>query len=354
MARQSGRGHRSFQSILSAKPQSQFIMTTLPVPASAPASIQDNERIGHLPQALQDALAAAKTFALSEKSDATRRAYKSDYDDFERWCSQFELPAMPASPAAVASYLATLPDRRLRASTIARRVAALSYAHRLAGHDDPTQAGTVKAVLRGIKRKLGTRARKKAPLTADLVVRAVKKIPDDTLIGQRDRALLLTLFGAALRRSELVALDIEHLDFRPQGVVLTIARSKADQEGRGQTVAIPSGSKLKVPDAIKAWIKAAGIQDGPVFRGVAKGGRVLPDRLCDKQVARIVKQAVARIGLDPDLFSGHSLRSGYASTAGRKDLVGTAAHLRHAKVDTTRGYIQEADAFANHSGKGFL
>lgn len=329
-------------------------MSTLPALADAPASIQDNDRIGHLPQALQDALAAAHTFALSEKSDATRRAYRSDFADFKRWADGFDLAPLPAAPATVASYLATLPDRKLKASTIARRVAALSYAHRLAGYDDPTQAGTVKAVLRGIKRKLGTRPRKKAPLTADLVVRAVKKLPRDTLIGIRDHALLLTLFGAALRRSELVALNVEDLDFRPQGVVITIARSKADQEGRGQGVAVPSGSKLKVPDALKAWLKAAAITEGPVFRGVAKGGRVLPDRLCDKQVARIVKQAVQRIGLDPDLFSGHSARSGYASTAGRKDLVGTAAHLRHAKVDTTRGYIQEQDAFANHSGRSFL
>jgi integrase len=325
---------------------------SLPVPV-APAEIQDNDAIGHMPQALQDALAAARIFALSEKADATRRAYRSDFADFAQWAESFGLAPLPATPATVASYLATLPDRGLKASTITRRVAAIAYAHSLSGYDNPCTAATVRAVVRGIKRKLGTRPTKKAPLTDALVAKAIKRAPP-TLIGARDKALVLLGFAGALRRSELVGLDVEHIERRPEGVILRIAKSKGDQEGKGQIVAVPNGSKLRPVEALDAWLKEAGIKRGPVFRGVAKGGRVLDKRLCDRQVARIVKAQAAQLKLSPDLFSGHSLRSGFATTAGRKDLAGTAAHLRHAKLDTTRGYIQEADAFASHAGRGFL
>jgi len=324
----------------------------LPAPITEAGTVQDNERIGHLPQALQDALRAAYDLALSSHSDATRSAYERGFADFSAWCSEFDLAPLPAHAASVAGYLASLVDRKLRPSTIAGRVAAISFAHRHEP-DDPTKAATVRAIIKGIKNKLGTRAVKKAPLTDALVAKTIKRMPN-TLIGSRDKALVLLGFAAALRRSELVGLDVEHIERRPEGIILRIAKSKGDQQGKGQIVAVPNGSKLRPVEALNTWLKEAGIRSGPLFRGVAKGGRLLPDRLSDRQVARIVKIQAKRLRLDPDLFSGHSLRSGYATTAGRADLAGTAAHLRHAKIDTTRGYIQEADAFANHSGRKFL
>ncbi|MFL5063502.1 MAG: tyrosine-type recombinase/integrase [Xanthobacteraceae bacterium] len=326
---------------------------SLPVLISPERDVRDNDAIGHLPQALQDALRVALDLADQSHANATRRGYARDFADFTAWCSQVNLAPLPAAPATVAAYIAALVDRKLKSATISRRVAAIAYHHRHEA-DDPTKPATVRAILKGARNRLGTRPRKKAPLTAELVAKAVKKIPSDTLIGKRDKALLLLLFGAALRRSELVALDVADLDFRPQGVVVTIRRSKTDQSGKGQTIAVPTGSKLRVPDALKDWMRAAGISDGPVFRGVAKGGRVLPERLCDKQVARTVKKWAKAIKLDPDLFSGHSGRSGFATSAGAKDLVGTANHLRHAKLDTTRGYIQAEDAFKAHAGRSFL
>lgn len=325
----------------------------LPVPV-APADVQDNEAIGHLPQALRDALSAARDFALSEKADATRRAYSSDLADFSAWCDGFDLAHLPAHPATVAAYLASLVDRKLKASTITRRVAAIAHAHRLARHEPPTSAATVQAVVKGIKRRLGTRPEKKAPLTDTLVAKAIRKIPTDDLIGLRDRALLLTAFAGALRVSELVGISVETVEHRPEGIVVHIARSKGDQEGKGQAVAIPNGTKLRPVEALDAWTRAAGIASGPVFRGVAKGGRVLPGALSPDQVRRIVKAAAKRIGLNPDLFSSHSMRSGFATSAGRKNLVGTADHLRHRKLDTTRGYIQAESLFDNHAGKGIL
>lgn len=329
-------------------------MTSLPVPVAPANDIQDNEAIGHLPQALRDALQAAHGLALASNADATRRAYASDMADFTAWCSSYDLAPLPASPATVASYLAVQVDRKLRSSTITRRVAAIAYAHRLAGHESPTSGIMVRAVVKGLRNKLGTRALKKAPLTDTLVAKTLRKIPTDTLIGLRDRALILTGFAGALRRAELVGIDVEHLERHPEGLILTIARSKGDQAGKGQTVAILGGSKLKPVEAIDAWRKAAGIASGPLFRGVAKGGRILPDRLCDRQVPRIVKRWVGAIGLDTEMFAGHSLRSGFATSAGRRDLVGTAEHLRHAKLDTTRSYIQAASLFDNHAGRKIL
>src|SRR5215207_3258146 len=326
---------------------------SLPALKKEAGTVQDNDAIGHLPEALQAALRAALDLANHSHANATRRGYESDFADFSAWARAMDLAPLPAEPAAVAGYLASCVDRKLKSSTIARRVAAIAYYHR---HEEtsPTKSAGVRAVLKGIRNKLGTAPSKKAPLTDALVAKAVKKIPDGTLIGTRDRAVVLLGFAAALRRSELVALDVEDIERRPEGLILRIRRSKGDQTGAGQIVAVPNGNKLRPVEALNTWLKEAGIRSGPLFRGVAKGGRLLPDRLSDRQVARIVKIQAKRLRLDPDLFAGHSLRSGYATTAGRADLAGTAAHLRHAKIDTTRGYIQEADAFANHSGRKFL
>src|SRR5215203_2213094 len=242
-------------------------MNSLPAPLAG-AEVQDNDAIGHLPQALQDALNAARDFAASSKSDATRRAYRSDMADFSAWARDLDLAPLPASPATVAAYLAALTDRKLKAATITRRVAAIAYAHSLAGHDNPCRAATVRAVVQGIKRKLGTRPTKKAPLTDALVAKAIKKTPV-TLIGSRDRALVLLGFAAALRRSELVALDVEDLERRPEGILIRVKRSKGDQEGRGQVVAVPHGQKLRPVAALDQWLREAGIKSGPLFRGVA-------------------------------------------------------------------------------------
>src|SRR5215207_8737544 len=144
-------------------------MTSLPVPVAPAINVEDAGARGHLPSALQDALHAALDLALSEHSDATRRAYRSDFADFSVWCSEFDLAPLPARPGTVAGYLAALVERTLKAATIARRVAAIAYAHRRAGHEDPTKLATVRAVMKGIRNTLGTRPQKKASLTADLV-----------------------------------------------------------------------------------------------------------------------------------------------------------------------------------------
>lgn len=323
-------------------------MSNLPVrigEAKLPAPLFD--------QALSDGLG----FAASSKSAATRRAYGADWRDFTTWCDQVGRPPMPGDAdtavATTIAYLGELAGRGLATSTIDRRVAAIAYFYRLLGHDPPSASEKVRAVLQGIRNTLGRRPKQKRALTVELLTRAVRKITPD-LAGRRDKALLLVAFASALRRSELMALAVADLTFGHRGLVIAVRRSKTDQAGRGQPVAIPNG-KLKVPEAMSDWLAAGRIADGPVFRGVDRG-RVSDRQLSDRQFANIVKARCEAIGLNPAEFSGHSTRRGFATSAGdaEADITRIAAQMRHARLDTTRGYIEESDLFRHHAGKTFL
>jgi len=313
-----------------------------------------NELVPAASTALEAAVDAAKDYASAAKAKATLRAYGADWRHFVIWCESVHSKPLPAHPGQVAAYLGALAAGGARATTIARRAAAIRHVHCSLGHDNPAAHPGVKATLQGIRRSLGTAPRKKAALTADLVARLVRKIPQD-LAGLRDRALILIGFAAALRRSELVALDVADIARHAKGIVITVRRSKTDQVGAGAVKAVPYGAKLKAVAALDAWLAASGIAEGALFRGV-RGTSVKQIRLSDKQVARIVKSRSTKIGLDPAQFAGHSLRSGFitsASDAGA-ELAAIAKHAGHAKIDTTLGYVQVADAFRGHAGKKFL
>lgn len=327
---------------------------SLPVPV-APAEVQDNRELP-LSQAFEDALAAARGFALSEKADGTRRAYLSDLRDFAAWCAKVGAEPLPASVATVASYLAHLAGAKRKVSTIDRRAAAIAYGHRLRGHEPPTSAEPVKAVLRGIRRRTGVAVERKAPATARAIAGMLKRIPADTLQGKRDRAILLIGFAAALRRSELVSLTLADIERTGDGIFIHIRRSKTDQEGAGHVVAVPRGSKLRPVEALDDWLAAAGIADGPVFRPVAKGGRVVAAALTGQSVALIVKRWAKAAKLDPDDFAGHSLRAGFVTSAleAGADLLKVMDVTRHREVKTLQAYDRRAKAFKDHAGKGFL
>ncbi len=190
------------------------------------------------------AAARAAPTPAAEKSDATRRAYRSDFSHFTTWCESAGRAPLPASPETVAAYLAHLADSGLKTSTIRRRCAAIAYVHRLKGLPPPTLAEPVKAVLRGIRRRIGTAVERKAPATARAIRDMLRRIPADTLAGKRDRALLLIGFSAALRRSELVALNVADIETVPEGIVIHVRRGKTDQEGQGAEIAVPKGSRL--------------------------------------------------------------------------------------------------------------
>jgi site-specific recombinase XerD len=247
--------------------------------------------------ALMPDLRRAGELAREEKALATGRAYSNDFRVFEAWCQGRGVSALPAAAEVVAAFLAHDVEAGSRPSTLGRRLAAIRYAHKLAGHPAPTDDERVKATMRGIRRSVGTASRKKTPATAERIV-AMALAAGEDIKGQRDRALLLIGFAGAFRRSELVALDVEDLDQGELGFRVTIRRSKTDQEGAGQTIAIVRGSVACPIKALKGWLAAAGITSGPIFRSVKRGGTV-GGRLPAQSVADIVKCYAERVGLDP-------------------------------------------------------
>lgn len=305
--------------------------------------------------ALKDAEEAAGNFALASKASATRRAYQADARDFAAWCEQHGLEPLPASVDAVAAYLASLAQSGLKASSIMRKAAGIRYSHRLAGLESPTGSEAVKAVLAGIRRSIGTAVTRKAPATAEALRAILAEIPED-IRGLRDRALLLLGFAGALRRSELVALDVADIEEDAEGLHVRIKRSKTDQEGAGDFVSIPYGSRLRPVAALRAWLEAANITGGPIFRSIGKGGVPASERLTDRSVATIVKKRVEAAGFDPALFSGHSLRAGFVTSALHHgaDILRVMDVTRHREVSTLKAYDRRAKAFRNHAGESFL
>lgn len=298
---------------------------------------------------------AAEGYARADKAEASQRAYRSDFRIFAAWCAERGTSALPAKPASVAAFLAWEAGRGAKSSTIGRRVAAIRYAHCVAGQPVPTDDDRVRATVRGIRRTHGAAPIRKTPATADMVRTMVATIPADAN-GLRDRALLLLGFAGAFRRSELVALDLADLEFGDGGLRVHIRRSKTDQDGQGATIGIALGSVACPVAAVRAWIAVAGIVDGPLFRPVAKGSRVAAARLSADSVANIVKRHAKRLGFDPATFAGHSLRSGFlTSAAGRGASIFKMMDVsRHRSVDTLRGYVRDAELFRDHAGAGLL
>ena len=254
----------------------------------------------------------------------------------------------------MAAFLAFEAIHGTRASTIGRRLAAIRYAHKLAGFETPTNSEAVKATLRGIRRTIGSAPARKRPATADRV-RTMAQQTDGSLKGLRDRTILLLGFSGAFRRSELVGLDLLDLEFSLAGLLVTIRKSKTDQEGEGATIPIIAGSAACPIAAVRAWIKAAGITCGPLFRSIRKGGKI-GRRLSGRAVAEIVKKAATGAGLNAKDFSGHSLRAGFLTSAAASgaSLFKMMDVSRHKSADTLRGYVRDADLFRNHAGLGLL
>jgi site-specific recombinase XerD len=298
---------------------------------------------------------SAAGYAAEEKAAATRRAYRSDWLQFQAWCEGATTQSLPASPATAAAYLAHLADSGLKASTIGRRLAAIAYAHKLKGLDAPTSSEAVHAVLRGIRRRIGVAPVRKAPATAKAISAMLEHIPD-TLIGRRDRAILLIGFAAALRRSELAALQVSDLERHADGLLVHIRKSKTDQEGEGAQIPIPRGGRLRPVDALDAWLQVAQITDGPVFVSIGKGGRVSKKRLSDNAIGEIVKRYASAAGYDPKDYAGHSLRAGFVTSALEHgaDMFRVMDVTRHRRVETLKGYDRRAKGFRNHAGDGFL
>lgn len=241
-------------------------------------------------------------------SDNTRKAYRSDLNHFTAWGG-----TIPCSAETLAAYLSAHASV-FACATLARRVATISKAHTLAGHPSPATHDAVRMVMRGIRREHGKPQTQATPLLKEDLTVVLSTIPDD-LRGIRDKALLLLGFCAALRRSELCRVCVEDLRFTAEGMILTLPRSKTDQTGEGRTIGIPHGrGRICAVQCLKNWLLASGITSGPLFRSIEYNA-VTATHLCDKSIDNIIKLRTRNAGLTAQGFSGHSLRSGLATSA---------------------------------------
>lgn len=295
-------------------------------------------------------LALAAKFLSAAKARSIRDAYASDFRDFAIFCKEHSLPSLPSTPDTVALYITQLASR-MTVATIRRRLAAINYTHREAGYAgspaSPRNNFIVREVLNSIRRTRGTAQHGADPLLGDAVKRIAAACPE-TLLGIRDRALVLCGFSGAFRRSELTRiLEFDDLTFTPQGLYIRLSRSKTDQEHAGRTVAIGLGEHEESCPvrALRAWLDAAQIDSGPVFRAVDLKGRVAATPLHPRSISKILKRAAQRAGIDPRNVSGHSLRAGMATTAAihgaeEREIARTTGHKTSAMV---RRYIRDGE-----------
>ena len=325
-----------------------------------------NEIVSYQPAKLPAAAAqqyqeAARRFLEHSQADNTKQAYETDWSHFLAFVQEMNLPMtgdLLKVAETVVIYITHLAESDYKVSTIERRLVAISRRYEAEGLDSPSKTLMVRQVMKGIRRELGTARQGKAPMLTKHIQRWIKTLGND-IISTRNKALILVGFAGAFRRSELVALDVQDLAFSDKGVIVTIRRSKTDQEGKGQPVGIVYGSDPTTCPvlALEAWLQAGEIRQGPVFRRIrgdrAGGKKITPDRLSDRSVADIVKDLAETVELDPALFSGHSLRSGHITqTDATEDW--SMRQSRHKSLIVHRGYKRPSDLLCKKNSSGQL
>lgn len=281
----------------------------------------------------------------------TLRAYKADMLEFIAYCEKNGVCALPAKPETVAEFLMQTVPQGIKSSTIRRKVSSISAIHRLSSLEDPTKHSEVRIIQRKIYRQLGTRFDQAYPITRALLTRLLAACEDD-LHGLRDRALLLVAYDTMRRRSELISLRVEDIEWIPDnGASILLRKSKTDQHGCGKWIHLTS----ETTQALHEWLVAAKINEGLIFRGVRSSGEIT-DGLCESRVSRIYKSLARKTGLSESIvqnISGHSMRVG-----GAHDLLNTGASLPQimvkggwAKTDTVMRYVDRIRPESNtHSG----
>jgi integrase len=333
----------------------------------------------YLPDLAPDDRDRVDDYVARASAEATLRAYQSDWRLFCAWCAESGYRSLPATPATVAAFLTLLAERGfvpqtpqqsrggraavakpLGRSTIGRRLAAIVFAHRAAGVDPPTHqpdAARLDKAMRAIRRdKRDDPPGKKRPADGDVLRDMLRTIDGEDLRSYRDRALLAIGMAGAFRRSELVAITIGRVSDDTRGLLVRVPTSKTDQEGRGHSVAIPDGRRLEPVRHYRAWLEKAAIDSGPVFRKLTPQGRLTAHPMSAQGVALVVKAAARSAGYPEALFSGHSLRAGFLTEAGRQNanLFKMREHSRHASIDMVAEYVRDHERFREHAGEGFL
>ena len=335
---------------------------------------------------LEGEVARARRYLEDARAPATRRGYASDERVFRAWCAARDLPALPATPAVVAVFLSAMaagdpeadpPRPPKKVSTLSRYLAAINGLHRRSGLRTPGEQDgghQLRDIFLGIRNRHSVRPDQKTALTADRLRALLAATPGEDVRAVRDRALLAFGMTSALRRSEIVALQVADVAIVPEGLRVFIARSKTDQERRGATIAIPDGTRIRPKALLLDWLKLGRVHDGPLFRTLAavrvkdpaapaeaprwhRSDRVLDKPMNDRAVALVVKARAAAAGLDPVEFAAHSLRSGFLTEAARKpgaNLFKMREVSRHKSLDVLAGYVQSHDLFRDHAGEGFI
>ena len=291
----------------------------------------------------------------SSKSNNTLRAYKSDFRDFGAFCVKHGFDSLPTEPKIISLYLTHL-SKRSKISTLRRRLVSISMIHRLKGHYLDTKHPIIIENLMGIKRVKGSIQKGKKPILINHLKSIINVIDDqeaEEIKKIRDKTILLVGFGGGFRRTELISIDHEDLEFVPEGVKITIKRSKTDQFGEGMIKGLPyfTNEKYCPVTNLKRWIELSNIKSGPIFRRFAKGSVLTNNRLTDQSVVLIIKDYLNLAGIENKNYSGHSLRSGFATVAAESgaDERSIMAMTGHKTTQMVRRYIREANIFKNNA-----
>ena len=292
----------------------------------------------------------------SSKAKNTIRAYKSDFKDFGLFCAQNGYKSLPSEPKIVSLYLTYLSIKEAKISTLKRRLVSIGVIHRLKGHYLDTKHPSIIENIMGIKRRKGSIQKSKKPILISNLKQLIDVIDQENnqeIKKLRDRSIILIGFSGGFRRNEIVSLDYDDLDFVEEGLKIQIRRSKTDQFGEGSVKALPyfDGSKYCPVNSLKNWIEISKIESGPLFRRFIKGSKLSENRLTDQTVALLIKEYLKLAGIDSKNYSGHSLRSGFATSAAEAGAEERSimAMTGHKSTEMVRRYIKEANLFKNNA-----
>jgi site-specific recombinase XerD len=292
----------------------------------------------------------------NSKANNTVRAYKSDFNDFGLFCAQNGFKSIPSEPKVVSLYLTHLSTKDAKISTLKRRLVSIGVIHKLKGYYLDTKHPSIIENIMGIKRRKGSNQKAKKPILINNLKEIINVIDHqnkEEIKKSRDRTLILIGFSGGFRRNELVSLDYEDLDFVTEGVKIVIKRSKTDQFGEGFTKGLPYFDRNKYCPVVslKEWIRVSKISSGPIFRRFSRGSKLSDKRLTDQTVALLIKEYLKLAGIDNKNYSGHSLRSGFATSAAESGVEerNIMAMTGHKSTEMVRRYIKEANLFKNNA-----
>ena len=292
----------------------------------------------------------------NSKANNTVRAYKSDFNNFALFCAQNGFKSLPSEPKIVSLYITHLSSKGIKMSTLKRRLVSIGVIHKLKGHYLDTKHPVIIENIMGIKRRKGSIQKGKKPLLINnlkKIINAIDEHNTENIKKFRDRSIILMGFSGGFRRNEIVSLDYDDLDFVNEGLKISIKRSKTDQFGEGSIKGLPYFDNTQYCPvlSLKNWIEISRIRSGPLFRRFSKGTKLSEKRLSDQTVALLIKKYLKIAGIDSKNYSGHSLRSGFATSAAEAGVEerNIMSMTGHKSPEMVRRYIKEANIFKNNA-----